>query len=77
MPSCPLCLNGKTTVEIAGRQFHTLSDRWISCSGADQQQRVIVPARGELMGRMRIIYQSICESSVIRQSRRFYTPRNS
>jgi hypothetical protein len=77
MPSCPHCLAGDETVEISGLRFHILPDRWISCSPVEPQQQVIVPARGEIIGRMQNVYQAICESSFMRLGRRFYTPHNS
>lgn len=77
MPSCPHCLAGKTTVEIAGLQFHTLSDRWISCRPVEQQQEMIVPVRGELVDRMQTLYQSIWESGFIRLRRRLDTANHS
>jgi hypothetical protein len=76
MPSCPHCTAGKTTVEIAGLRFHTLSDRWISCSPVEQQQRIIVPVRGEFIGRLQDAYQAIYENGFIRMRRRFETPHN-
>ncbi len=75
MPSCPHCLAGKTTVEIAGLRFHNFSDRWISCSGVDQQ-RVIVPARGEFIGRMQNAFRSTSVRNFIRLRRRLYIPDN-
>jgi hypothetical protein len=76
MSSCPHCLAGNRTVEISGMRFHTLPDRWISCSPVEQQQQVMVPVRSEPVGRKQSVYQAICESSVIRLGRRFYTPHH-
>jgi hypothetical protein len=68
MSPCPHCLAGKTTVEIAGLRFHTLSDRWISCNPVKQQQDSI-PVRGELIGRVQNFYQSVCERTFSRLGR--------
>lgn len=75
MPSCPHCLAGNTTVEIAGLRFHVFSDRWISCSGVDQE-RVIVPAHGEFISRVQSVFGSISVSGFIRLRRRLYIPDN-
>jgi hypothetical protein len=70
MSPCPHCLAGNRSVEIAGLRFHTLSDRWISCSGLEQQPQVSVPVHGELIGRVQNVYQSICERTFTRLGRR-------
>lgn len=76
MSSCPHCLAGKTTVEIAGLRFHTLSDRWISCIPVEQHQEVVVPARGELISRVQSLYQSLCDRSFVRLGLHLDIPHN-
>lgn len=75
MPSCPHCLAGKATEEIAGFRFHAFSDRWISCNGVDQR-RMIVQDRHEVIGRMGNAFHSISVSNFIRLRRRLYIPDN-
>lgn len=76
MPSCPHCLAGKTTVEIAGFRFPAFSDRWISCGNGVDQQRLIVPAPGQFIDRMQSALHTISVSSFMRLRRRLYIPDN-
>jgi hypothetical protein len=75
MEPCPHCLAGNTTVEISGLRFHTFADRWISCT-AVQEQKAIVPVRGEIASLAQSAFQSICVSNFIRLRRRMYSSEN-
>ena len=68
---CPHCHAGKSTMEIAGLQFHVFSDRWISCAATDQN-RITISARRELLGQLPSAFQSISVRHFVRLHRRFY-----
>ena len=71
MSPCARCLAGNPTVEVAGLRFHALSDRWISCVGAEQPG-ASVPARREFVVRIENAYRAICVSNFVRLRRQFY-----
>jgi len=62
MPGCPHCRAGRTPVEVAGFQFHTFSDRWISCIGGTPEEFPIPPAV-RLVSWIQLVFRSNLLSS--------------